>query len=246
MLLPRLYTEFASYWRLMSAPEEYAREAELWRGALRRRLGPGRHDVLELGCGGGHNMSHLTGDFQFTAVDLAPAMIEQARRLNPGVEFHVGDMRSVRLDRTFRAVLIHDAITYMATDDDLRAALATAAAHLEPGGLFLTSPDWFRETFRDPQISCASNTDGRVEFTCFEYTYDPDPADTMIETLMCYLIREHGGAPRVEHDRHIGGLFSLADWERLMTEAGFRFEKEPYDVPESGHHGHLLVGTLEA
>ena len=243
MPLPRLYTEFAAYWPLMSAPEEYAEEAGLWRDALRRRLGPGRHDVLELGCGGGHTMSHLTADFQFTAVDLAPAMLEQARRLNPGVAFHVGDMRTVRLGRTFRAVLIHDAISYMTTEDDLRAVLATAVAHLEPGGLLLVSPDWLRETFHDPQASCASNTDGRVEFTYFEYAYDPDPADTAIETLMWYVIRERGGAPRIEHDRHAGGLFGLADWQRLMVEAGFRFEKEPYNVPKDRHEGYLLIGT---
>jgi hypothetical protein len=73
--LLRLYTdEFAGYWPLMSPPEQYAREAEICRDALRRRLGPGRHDVLELGVGGGHNMSHLTGDFRFTAVDLSPAI----------------------------------------------------------------------------------------------------------------------------------------------------------------------------
>ena len=245
MSLPRLYTEFAHYWRLMSPPEEYAREARFWRDAIQDRLGPGRHRVLELGVGGGHNMSHLTGAFEFTAVDLAPVMIEQARLLNPHVEFHHGDMRTIRLGRAFDVVLIHDAISYLHTEDDLRAVLATACAHVREGGLFITSPDYLRETFRVPAIECRSRTEGRTEFTCFEYTYDPDPSDTAVETLMWYLIRQDGGPPRIEQDRHTCGLFSLADWERLIGEADMRFEKAPYPVHEDGRESWLLLGLRE-
>lgn len=240
--LPCLYTELAPYWHLMSAPEEYADEAMLWQEAIRRRLGPGRHQMLELGVGGGHNMSHLTSHFEFTAADIAPAMIDQARMLNPGVEFHVGDMRTIRLDRTFDGVLIHDAIAYMRTEDDLREVFATAAAHLRTGGIFITAPDWFQDTFRDPQFACQSNRDGQTEFTYFEYTYDPDPSDTMIESLMWYLIREGGSQPRIEQDRHVCGLFPLATWERLMAEAGFHVEQEAYDVDEHCG-GRLLIGV---
>jgi len=121
-----MYTEFARYWPLISDPADYAKEAACWRNALRSRLGPGRHEILELGVGGGHNLSHLTAEFQAVAADISPQMVEQARRLNPSVEFHVGDMRTLRLRRKFKAVLIHDAISYMVSEDDLRATLATA------------------------------------------------------------------------------------------------------------------------
>ena len=46
-------------------------------------------------------------------------------RLNPGVAHHVGDMRSVRLGETLDAVLVHDAIDYMTTEVELRAAFET-------------------------------------------------------------------------------------------------------------------------
>jgi len=243
-LLPRLYTEFAPYWRLMSKPEEYVQEAAIWKEAIRSRLGPGRHRILELGVGGGHNMSHLTADFDFVAVDIAPAMIEQARNLNPEVEFHVGDMRTIRLGRTFDCVLIHDAICHMLSEDDLRAVFETAHVHLRGNGIVITSPDYFTETFRDPQIECRSNTDGETEFTCFEYTFDPDPSDTRIETLMWYLIRQGGRPPRIEQDRLICGLFPLATWERLMFESHFRVEKDAYNV--QGHDGYLLVGVRQS
>lgn len=238
-----MYTEFAEYWPLISDPADYAEEAGRWRDALRSRLGPGRHEILELGVGGGNNLSHLTGDFQATAADISPQMLAQARKLNPEVEFHVGDMRSIRLGRKFKAVIIHDAIAYMLTEDDLRAAFATAAAHLDPGGVFVTSPDWVRETFRDPSVNQGTNTDGRVTLTSLKYTCDPDPTDTTIESIMWYIIREGGGI-RVEHDRHVMGLFPRQTWVDLMEEAGFSVEKVRYDVHEDGRQAYLFVGTL--
>jgi len=241
-VLSKMYGELAGYWPLISPAGNYVKEAAIWRDVLRRRLGPGRHSIFELGVGGGCNLSHLTSEFDAVAADISPQMIEQARKLNPGVEFHVGDMRTIRLGRTFKAVLIHDAISYMLSEDELRAAFATAAAHLEPGGVFVTLPDWFRETFQGPIVSHRTHTRGDVRFTYFEYIHDPDPADTTIEALYWYLIQE-GGKLRVEEDRHTLGLFPMETWVSLIEEAGFDVEKVPYDV-EGGHGAPLFLGVL--
>lgn len=60
-----------------------------------------------------------------------------------------GDIRTVRLGRTFEAVFVHDAVMYITTEGDLRAALATVAVHLAPGGLVLVALDATTETFRE-------------------------------------------------------------------------------------------------
>ena len=78
-----LYNRLAYLWPAISPPEEYAVEADDWRRALRNYLGPGRHRLLELGVGGGHNLSHLTAEFDAVAVDISPNMLELSRRLNP-------------------------------------------------------------------------------------------------------------------------------------------------------------------
>lgn len=239
----RLYDDLAHLWPLISPPEEYAEEASYWREALRARLGPGRHRILELGVGGGHNLSHLTADFQATAVDLSENMLALSMRLNPGVEHHLGDMRTVRLGRTFRAVLVHDAIAYMLTEEDLRAVFATAAAHLEPGGIFITAPDWFRETFRGTSVLHWTSRTGDLELTAIEYLHDPDPSDTTIESIFFYMLQEHGNL-RIEQDRHITGLFPMDTWTGLMEEAGFEVEVAAYLPNEGGYGGCLLVGTL--
>jgi SAM-dependent methyltransferase len=229
----RLYGDLAYLWPLLSPPGDYAEEARYWREALREKLGPGPHRLLELGSGGGHNLHHLTDLGAITAVDLSEEMLAHSQRLNPSVEHLVGDMRSLRLGRTFDAVLIHDAISYMLTEDDLRATFATVAAHLRPGGIFITAPDCYLDSFQGPTVSSETQRQGERELTYTEYCYDPDPGDTTGETIYSYYLWE-GGALRVELDRHRFGLFPQKTWMRSMEEAGFSVERRPYPVQEEG------------
>jgi hypothetical protein len=238
---PRMYTDLAHLWPLMSRPQDYAGEARHWREALRAKLGPGRRHLLELGVGGGNNLSHLTAEFDATAVDLSDPMLANSRRLNPSVEHHVGDMRSVRLGRTFDAVIAHDAVSYLTSEDDLRATFATAAAHLRRGGVFVCAPDWYRETFR-ASASAHGPRGVDPELTMFVYAYDSDPADTTVEEVFLFTLRRGAGVEVVE-DRHVLGLFPLATWLSLMEAAGFDVEKRPYPVHDDGHEAWLLVGT---
>jgi SAM-dependent methyltransferase len=239
----RLYSDLAYLWPVVSPPEEYVLEAWSLREALRAKLGPGRHTLLELGVGGGHVLSHLTSEFQATAVDISEPMLALSRQLNPQVEHYLGDMRQVRLGRTFRAVLVHDAICYMLSEDDLRAAFATARAHLEPGGVFVVAPDWFRDTFQGTSVHHWIKQKDALEVTFIEYIHDPDPNDTTIESVFFFLLQEHGQL-RIEQDRHITGLFPLDTWLRLMNDAGFTVEEIRHPSYEGGYAGNILVGTL--
>jgi hypothetical protein len=240
----RLYRDLADLWPLISPPEDYAAGARHWRQALRSKLGSGRHEILDLGVGGGNHLSHLCGDFKATAVDLSPEMLRLSIKLNPGVDHHLGDMRTVRLGKKFKAVIIHDAINYMLTETDLKATFATSAAHLQAGGVLITSPDHFRETFRNARVESVTRSDGETELTFIEFVHDPDPGDTVIESIMFYLIRT-GGTLRIEQDRHISGLFPLHTWLDLMQKAGFFVEQYPCREGDERRQSILLVGTLQ-
>ena len=243
MSQPRLYGDLAYLWPIISPPEEFREEAEVWRQAIMDKLGQGRHRVLELGVGGGHNLSHLTEDFQATAVDLSPEMLELSRKLNPGVEHHLGDMRTLRLGETFDAVLIHDAISCMLTEDDLAATFDTAKRHLRSGGLLVIAPEWVRENFRAPMVFHWLRKQGDIQVTVQEYLHDPDASDTEIESVYTYTIVEDGHE-RVEQDTHTTGLFPMATWTRLLQEAGFQVETVRLPVNEGGYGGFLFVAEL--
>ena len=199
---PRLYDDLSQWWPLVSPPEEYEEEAALLRAILREKLGPGDHSLLDLGTGGGHHLAPLIGEFQATAVDLSPEMLANLAKLLPGVERHTGDMRTVRLDRKFDAVLIHDAISYLTSEEDIRATFATAAVHLKPGGLLIAAPDCFRETFRNLQVTHSTYHRGETDLTFIEYDHDPDPDDTTIETVMFFLIRQGGELREIGQTAH--------------------------------------------
>jgi SAM-dependent methyltransferase len=214
------YRDLAGWWPLISQPEDYADEAAYFAKLL--RSSPNRiREVLELGSGGGNNASHLKAHFAMTLVDLSSGMLDVSRQLNPECEHHRGDMRTVRLDRVFDAVFVHDAVGYMTSEPDLRRAMETAFVHCRPGGIAVFAPDHTVETF-EPSTDHGGHdgVDGRgVRF--LEWTWDPDPADDSVQTEYVFALRGSDGSTRVVHETHRTGLFSREDWLRLLASAGF-------------------------
>ena len=239
----RLYNELAYLWPVISPPEDYAVEALYWLRTIECKLGPGAHNLLELGVGGGHLLSYLTHQHRAAAVDVSPRMLELSRGRNPGVEHRLGDMRTVRLGRLFDAVLIHDAVSYMLTENDLRAVFETARAHLRPNGLLLVAPDMVAESFYEGKVIRWTTSAGGVTITTEEILHDPDPSDTQVESLFTYDITENG-VRRVVQDLHVTGLFSIDAWTSLMKEAGFAVERTP--MPGEDGYGEWLFSGLRA
>ncbi len=158
----RIYGDLAPWFHLLTAPEDYAAEAERYRASILEAV-PDARTLLELGSGGGNNASHLRAHFTCTLSDLSPQMLTLSRELNPECEHVLGDMRTLRLGRTFDAVFVHDAVMYLTTEDDLRACMVTAFAHTRPGGVALFVPDCTRETFEAAPITVGTTgtTGGR-------------------------------------------------------------------------------------
>src|SRR5437867_4466021 len=156
-----MYDDLARWWPLLSPAAHYREEAATFAGAFEQRAARPVRTLLELGSGGGNTASHLKARYELTLVDLSPAMIEVSRALNPECEHIESDMRSVRLGRVFDAVLLFDAVMYMATEEDLGAAIRTAAAHLAPGGVALFVPDETAESYRPHTSSGGDDGEGR-------------------------------------------------------------------------------------
>jgi SAM-dependent methyltransferase len=215
-----MYAELAEWWPLLSSPEEYAGEAETFHALLVEACGDAPRTVLELGSGGGNNAFHLKAHHTMTLVDLSSEMLAVSAALNPDCEHVQGDMRAVRLNRSFDAIFVHDAVEYMTTEADLRAAIATAFEHCRAGGAALFVPDHVRETFAATTDHGGHDVDGKGA-RYLEWTYDPDPSDTTYRVEFVIVTRDRAGDVRVVHDRHVFGLFERDDWLRLLREAGF-------------------------
>ncbi len=216
----RFYGDLAVWWPLISPPEEYAEEAAFAATMLRSASIPVR-EVLELGSGGGHNAVHLKASFAMTLIDLSEQMLGVSRRLNPECDHHRGDMRTVRLGRSFDAVFVHDAVDYMVTEADLRRAIETTFVHCRPGGVAVFVPDRTKETFEQASDHGGNDgADGRgVRY--LDWAWDPDPEDTWSLTEYAFLLRDVDGSVRAVHETHRLGLFGREDWLRLVADAGF-------------------------
>ncbi len=217
----RMYSDLAPWFHLLTHPSDYTDEAQFVTRVVDRAVEGEARTLLELGSGGGNNASHLKQRFECTLTDLSPEMLALSRSLNPECEHLLGDMRTLRLGRTFDVVFIHDAISYLTSEDDLRAAIETAAVHVRPGGAVVLTPDATQEIFKPGTDTGGHDGDDGRSLRYLEWTHAPEPPDaTRYVVDYAILVREPGEPTRVVHDRHMLGVFPEATWHRLLAEAG--------------------------
>ena len=239
-----LYDRLVPWYHLLDDAAEHEPEArrflEYFGGAIR---GP-RETLLELGAGAGNTASFLTGAYRCTLSEPSAAMRALSEARNRDAEHLGGDMRSLRLGRSFDAVLIHDAIVYMRSRDELRAAMETAFVHLRPGGAAILVPDAFRGELRE-YTELHEGDDADRSLRALEWCWDPDPEDELCSVEWSFLAR-HGRDMVSIHDRHVEGLFDKRTWVELAREAGFEVSLAPRpleDVEDStaGYAAELLI-----
>jgi SAM-dependent methyltransferase len=223
----QIYNEYADWFHLLTHPRDYAEEAADYVRLIADAC-PDARTLLELGAGGGNNAFHMKRHFTCTLADLSPRILDLSRSINPECEHVAGDMRGVRLGRTFDAVFVHDAVEYMVTPDDLRRAVTTAYVHTRPGGVALFVPDGTAETFIEYADHGGNDgPDGR-SLRYLEWVIDPDPTDARCEVHFACLLRE-GSQVRLVHDRHMHGLFTVGQWFDTLAAAGFVAAHMPLD-----------------
>lgn len=237
-MLPLLYRDLVPWYRLLDPHEDHLNEATSYKNNFLRLDLPANPTLLDLGAGAGNNSYYFTDRFTCTLVDLSPEMSELSREIVPQCERILGDMRSVRLDRTFDAVLVHDAIMYMASEADLRAAVQTAFLHTRPGGGALFAPDCTRDTFRDhTEFFEADNGDRSMRG--IEWSWDPDPNDDATVSEYSFLLR-HGTEVKAVHDRHVEGVFSRKKWFEILEGVGYRVELVSRPLDEEGEFDEIF------
>ncbi len=99
-----------------------------------RRLGP----VCDLGCGPGH-IAHYLHELKVDVfgIDLSIGMIEQAKRLNPGIEFQQGNMLALKIeDGVLGGIVAFYSIIHIPQDQILKA-LREMNRTMRSGGLLL-------------------------------------------------------------------------------------------------------------
>jgi SAM-dependent methyltransferase len=136
---------YARYYDLLYKDKDYAGEAQHVHEIIQRNS-PGTKSILELGCGTcGHAVHLASKGYTIHGVDRSREMLDRAdnrlkqmpHTIASDVTLSQGDIRAVRLDRRFDAVIaLFHVVSYLPANDDIKATFDTAKAHLKNRGIF--------------------------------------------------------------------------------------------------------------
>jgi SAM-dependent methyltransferase len=226
-----VFSRYARYYDLLYRDKDYASEARFVHSLI-RRFAPGASSLLELGCGTGVHAQHLAAlGYELHGVDSSPGMLDQAKARLAGrdaeetsrLSFSLGDIREIRLDRSFDAVIsLFHAMSYQVANEDLRAACSTARIHLSPGGIFLFDC-WYGPAVLTEKPSARIK---RLEDESISVTRFAEPAmrssRNVVDVHYRIFIREKatGKVEEIEETHRMRYLFK-PEVENLLSGCGF-------------------------
>lgn len=138
-----VFEDYARFYDLLYGEKDYAGECDYIEELFKRYSSVTGQSLLDMGCGtGGHALLLAERGYKVVGVDLSERMLETARGKAVDrqlrVDFFKADIRNLKLDRQFDAVISMFAVMgYQTTNDDLLDALGSARRHLVNGGLFI-------------------------------------------------------------------------------------------------------------
>jgi len=121
--------------------KDYRKEARRIHQLIRTCKKSKGHALLDVACGTGRHIQHIRKYYSCEGLDLQPKLLALARKRNPGIVFHRGNMLTFNLHKQFDAITcLFSAIGYMRSIRDLNLAIKNMACHLHPGGVLIVEP----------------------------------------------------------------------------------------------------------
>src|SRR5437660_5427810 len=120
-----MFTKAARFYDAIYSFKNYGAEAEHLREIIdRNKLSRGKN-LLDVACGTGAHLAHLSRHYTAEGLDLDPQMIAIARERLPALRFHHADMIDFSLGRSLDVVVcLFSAIGYVKTPARMREAVA--------------------------------------------------------------------------------------------------------------------------
>lgn len=182
--------------------------------------------VLDIGCGTGFKLAHLQGlGYNCTGVDYLESMVSYARSEYPDSTFAIGDVRDLRLGRTFDVITsLGWVIENVHSLQDISQTMNTFAAHAKPGTLLVFDVH--------NAIGDLFATGSRREFTIerddfkasAQATFDVDRRNQLLTRRRTWHLSDGSEEQDVAHFR----LFFPMELEHYLASRGFQVV-EMYD-----------------
>ena len=162
-----------------------------------------RGEICDLGCGPGHvaRFFHEAGAKVF-GVDLSPGMVEQARRLNPEIEFREGNMFALELaDESLAGVVLFYSIVNL-QKRVLPEVFREVARVLGPGGRVMVAFHTGDEVLAEKELWGHAISMDFVLLPPKEICRQMEEAGFMVEEVV-----ERDPYPEVEYPSHRAYVF---------------------------------------
>jgi len=206
--------------------------------AIARELCPDARTLLDVACGTGLHLEYLASEFRCEGLDVSESMLQIAQARNPGMTFHLGDMRGFGTGRRYHVVIcLFSSITYAMDVPGLRGTLQKFAEHLVPGGACIVEPFIPPEAWVDERTGHVRQAD--LPQLTVAMVDRATRYDRTVVREIAYAAATSSGVDQVL-ERHTFGLFSADDYLDAFRHAGFHVWHDPGFNPARG----LYVGCL--
>lgn len=225
-----VFGSYSQYYNLLYKDKDYAGEEE-YVHKLIQKYRPGSKTILNFGCGTGHHDFLLAEKgYEITGVDMSEEMIDVANShlssLAPQLsttQFVHGDIRNIKLDKTFDAVtaLFH-VISYQTSNEDLLSTFQNAYRHLNTNGILLFDV-WYTPTVlkQRPAVRVKRMEDEHVRLM---RVAEPimGPNENIVEVIYTIFIEEtaNGRITRLS-EIHRMRHFTFPELAFMSAQAGF-------------------------
>lgn len=213
---------YSRYYDLLYRNKDYEAEAAYVVGALRGQ-GVSEGTLLEFGSGTGrHGRILADAGYDVTGVERSAEMVALAGEADRFRSVQ-GDIRSVRLDRSFDAVLaLFHVVSYQTDDASLLATFHSAAAHLPPGRPFLFD-FWYAPAVyaQRPEVRVKRISDEQVRVTRIAEPTMRSERNGVDVDYTIFVEDRASGVIETFAESHPMRCFSLPEIDRLAEITGF-------------------------
>jgi SAM-dependent methyltransferase len=232
-----MFTKSALFYDAIYDFKDYAAESEALHALIQERK-PGACSLLDVACGTGEHLKHLSKHYEVEGLDLDDELLAIAREKLPGTSLHAGDMTEFDLGRTFDAVTcLFSSIGYMHTKANLDAAIANMAHHLSPGGVLVIEPWVTPEAWEEGHIGGVYVD--REDLKIARLNTSKREGDLSVMHFG-YLVATRDEVSYFTED-HVLTLFTQDEYRSALDKAGLAIEHDPEGFMSRG----LYIGTSD-
>lgn len=227
-----VFGNYAEYYNLLYKDKDYAGEAHYIHDLIQKHC-PGAKTILNLGCGtGNHDFELLKLGYEVTGVDMSAMMLaaanarcELSATSNSLLSFVHGDVRTVRLERKFDAVIsLFHVMSYQTSNTDLTAAFTTVREHLGDDGVFVFDYWYGPAVLSDPPVTRVKRLENDLlkVLRIAEPVMHPD--ENIVDVNYQVLIKNKvAGEIEEIYEIHRMRYLFTPELRHILAEAGFKF-----------------------